>query len=269
MVDQQLKGCKVAILVEENFEQVEMVEPRKALEQAGADILLLAPRMGEVHAMHHDERGDPFPVDIPIDQANPDDFDAVLLPGGALNADKLRMNEAARNFVQQFDRQGKPMAIICHAPWLLVSSGLVRGRTLTSYYTLQDDVRNAGGIWQDRQVVRDRNWVTSRNPKDIPAFNHAMIDLFSELLNPQHGQKAEKAVMGAGQGKHDSGNPGGGQGRTDQAGGSGVYPASGNQAPKDARAQGEASWGQGKRGAAGYEDSGSSEVRTGSEKPEK
>lgn len=269
MGEPQLRGYKVAILVEDNFEQVELVEPRKALDHAGADTLVLAPRTGKVRGMHHDERGDGFSVDIPIDQADPGDFDAVLLPGGALNADKLRMNEAARDFVKQFDRQGKPIAVICHAPWLLVSSGLVRGRTLTSYPTIQDDIRNAGGIWQDRQVVRDRNWVSSRSPKDIPAFNEAMIDLFIEHASEHQGAQAEAAVMGAGSGDRDSGNPGGGQGRTDTVGGSGVFPASDPHAPEDARAHGEASWGQGERGAQGYEDHGSSELNLGSDKPEK
>jgi protease I len=173
-----LDGMRVAILVEADFEQVEMTEPRKALEEAGAKTFLISPQSGQVRAMNHDQPADTFKVDMALDQANPDDFDAVLLPGGALNADKLRMVQKARDFVIKFDEKNKPMAVICHAPWTLVSSNLVSGRTLTSYYTLQDDIRNAGGHWLDESAVRDRNLVTSRFPQDIPNFNQAMIELF-------------------------------------------------------------------------------------------
>jgi len=119
-------------------------------------------------------------VDMTLEQAKPQDFDAVLLPGGALNADALRVNKKAQEFVRAIDEQGKPIAVICHGPWLLVSAGLVRGRRLTSYHTIQDDIRNAGGIWEDREVIRDGNWVSSRQPGDIPAFNGEMIKLFAE-----------------------------------------------------------------------------------------
>ncbi|HVZ18157.1 MAG TPA: type 1 glutamine amidotransferase domain-containing protein, partial [Terriglobales bacterium] len=127
---------------------------------------------------------DDFTVDFTLDQVSPDEFDAVLLPGGALNADFLRVQPKAQEFVRKFDEAGKPMAIICHAPWLLVSAGLVKGRTLTSYHTIQDDIRNAGGNWQDEEVIRDRNWVMSRQPSDIPAFNREMINMFAELRQP-------------------------------------------------------------------------------------
>jgi len=177
MQTMQLQGVRVAILVTHGFEQVEMTDPRKALEVAGADTTLAAPQPVEVQAMRHDEKSETFPVDNTIDRLDPNEFDAVLLPGGALNADKLRMDQHARDFVRAMDQQGKPIAAICHAPWLLVSAGLVKGRILTSYYTLQDDIRCAGGTWQDQEVVRDRNWVTSRQPKDIPAFNRATIEL--------------------------------------------------------------------------------------------
>src|SRR5579875_3989882 len=176
----QLGGMRVAILVDTNFEQVEMTEPRKALEQAGAKTVLISPQSGEVQGMNHDQMGQKFKVDMQLDQANPDDFDAVVVPGGALNADKLRMVEKARDFVIKMDEKNKPMAVICHGPWLLVSSNLVNGRTLTSYYTLQDDIRNAGGHWLNESAVRDRNLVTSRFPQDIPNFNKAMIELFME-----------------------------------------------------------------------------------------
>lgn len=176
----QLNGMRVAILVDTNFEQVEMTEPRKALEQAGAKTVLISPQSGQVQGMNHDQMADKFKVDLQLDQANPDDFDAVMVPGGVINADKLRMVPKAQDFVIKFDEKNKPMAVICHGPWLLVSANLVNGRTLTSYYTLQDDIRNAGGHWLDESAVRDRNLVTSRNPKDIPNFNKAMIELFMD-----------------------------------------------------------------------------------------
>ncbi len=180
-----LNGMRVAILVTNDFEQAELAEPKKALEQAGANVKIVAPKPGTVQGMNHDVKADTFKVDMTLDQANPNDFDAVLLPGGALNADSLRMEQKARDFVKSMDSLGKPMAIICHAPWLLVSAGLVKGRKLTSYYTIQDDIRNAGGEWVDQEVVRDRNWVTSRSPKDIPAFNPAIVRLFATSKTAQ------------------------------------------------------------------------------------
>ena len=175
-----LDGMRVAIILSDDFEQAEMTEPRKALEQVGATTVLISPKPGQVTGMNHDVKADSFPVDMTLDQAQPSDFDAVMLPGGALNADFLRLNPKAQDFVRQLDSSGKPMAIICHAPWLLVSAGLVKGRKLTSYHTIQDDIRNGGGKWQDAEVVRDSNWVSSRQPSDIPMFNRAMIDLFTE-----------------------------------------------------------------------------------------
>lgn len=180
MQGNRLDGMRVAMIVADDFEQVEMTEPRKALEQAGATTVLISPQSGKVTGMNHDVKADSFNVEMSLDQANPNDFDAVMLPGGALNADALRVVPKAQEFVRQMDKSGKPMAIICHAPWLLVSSGCVKGRTLTSYHTIQDDIRNAGGNWVDQEMVRDRNWVTSRSPKDLGAFNPAMISLFSE-----------------------------------------------------------------------------------------
>ena len=180
MQQNRLNGTRVAIIVFNNFEQVEMASPRQALEQAGATTVLISPQ-GEVTGRSHDvDPAGTFKVDLSLDQANPNDFDAVLLPGGTVNADHLRTNPQAQNFVKQFDSAGKPIAAICHAPWLLVSSGLVKGRTLTSWPSLQDDVRNAGGNWVDQQVVRDRNLVTSRSPQDLEAFNPAIISLFAE-----------------------------------------------------------------------------------------
>jgi protease I len=178
--DKRLDGFRVAILVSDDFEQVEMTEPRKALDQAGATTKIVSPGSGQITGVNHDEKADKFNVDLTLDEAKPDDFDAVLLPGGALNADFMRMNPKAQAFVQQIDKSGRPIAVICHAPWLLVSAGLVKGRSLTSFQTIQDDIRNAGGNWSDQEMVHDYNWVSSRSPKDIPAFNQAMLSLFTE-----------------------------------------------------------------------------------------
>ena len=181
MASRDLDGIRVAIVLDTDFEQVEMTEPRKALENAGASCRLISTRK-EVTGMKHDEKKDTFKVDLPLDGANPDEFDAVLLPGGALNADSLRVQKQAQDFVRKMDEAGKPMAVICHAPWLLVSAGLAKGRHLTSYHTIQDDMRNAGAKWEDREVIVDDNLVTSRQPSDIPAFNREMIGLFRESV---------------------------------------------------------------------------------------
>ena len=175
-----IQGMHVAILATDGVEDAELREPRKALEAAGARTTLFAPKAGAIQSFKHHDKADQFKVDAPLNEADPAKFDALLLPGGALNADTLRVQPRAQEFVREMDRQGKPVAVICHAPWLLVSAGCVRGRTLTSYHTIQDDIRNGGGHWQDEEVVRDRNWVSSRQPSDIPAFNRAMIELFSE-----------------------------------------------------------------------------------------
>jgi protease I len=174
-----LKGTKVAILAVDGFEQVEMTEPRKALQQAGAQTALLSVHGGQVQGFHHDKPGDKFDVDGTLEQARPEDYDAVLLPGGVQNADQIRMSRHAQQFVQAMQREGKPVAVICPGAWLLVSAGLVKGRTLTSWPSLQDDLRNAGADWVDQQVVRDGNWVSSRKPDDIPAFNRAMLELIA------------------------------------------------------------------------------------------
>ena len=180
MSDKQLNGLRVAILATNGFEQAELLEPLKALKDAGADITVIAPKSGKIQGMKHDEKSQSVVVDSTLDKANPADFDAVLLPGGALNADALRVEPAAQKFVQEMDREKKPIAFICHAPWLLVSAGLAKGRTMTSYHTIQDDLRNAGAKWFDKEFVRDGNWVSSRQPSDIPAFNREIISLFAE-----------------------------------------------------------------------------------------
>ncbi len=184
MADRPLQDMRVAIVAATDFEQVEMVEPRKALEDAGAKTVLVSTQVGNIDGMKHDKKGDVFEVEMALDQADPADFDGVMLPGGALNADHLRVDPKAQAFVRHMYEQGKPMAVICHAPWLLVSAGLVRGRTLTSYYTIQDDIRNAGGTWVDRETVLDGNLLSSRKPDDIPAFNREMVALFERSLRP-------------------------------------------------------------------------------------
>ncbi|AFM26639.1 type 1 glutamine amidotransferase domain-containing protein [Desulfomonile tiedjei] len=177
----RLDGLKVAILVTDGFEQVELTSPKAALEEAGATTKILAPHSGVVQGVNHDVKADEFRVDMVLGQADPDDFDAVLLPGGALNADALRVVPEAQKFIRAIDAKNKPVAVICHGPWLLVSAGLVQGKTMTSYHTIRDDIRNAGANWVDNELVRDENWVSSRSPKDLPAFNKGMIGLFSEF----------------------------------------------------------------------------------------
>lgn len=180
MEERTLDGLQVAILVTDGVEEIELTDPREALEQAGARTMLIAPKAGEIQAMKHDEKAGRFRVDMTIEKAHPDEFDAVMLPGGALNADKLRADKAAQDFVRRMDEVRKPIAAICHAPWLLVSAGVVKLRRLTSYHTIQDDIRNGGGMWEDRDVVVDGNWVTSRKPADLPAFDREMLALFSK-----------------------------------------------------------------------------------------
>lgn len=176
----ELNGLRVAILATDGFEEAELVEPRKALDEAGAKTSVIAPRRGKIQGMKHDVKAGSVEVDLTFAEADADQFDAVLLPGGALNADALRMVEPARAFVRKIDSHRKPIAVICHGPWLLVSSGLTFERTLTSYFTIQDDIRNAGGIWVDQEAVQDRNWISSRKPDDIPAFNRKIISVFGE-----------------------------------------------------------------------------------------
>jgi protease I len=170
----------VAILATDGFEIAELLKPRKALEEAGARTTVIAPKAGSIQGFHHDVKGEKVNADVALATAKAEEFDAVLLPGGALNADALRVNKDAQKFVHEMDGAGKPIAMICHAPWLLISAGLTRGRQLTSYHTIQDDLRNSGARWEDAEVIRERNWVSSRQPDDIPAFNREMLALFAE-----------------------------------------------------------------------------------------
>ncbi|MBV9786838.1 MAG: type 1 glutamine amidotransferase [Chloroflexi bacterium] len=179
-MSQQLNGKKVAILVAHGFEQVELTEPKQALEQAGAQTQIVSPEQGQVKGWQHTEWGDQFPVDVPLNQASADDYDALLLPGGVMNPDHLRRNQQALQFVRSFFEAGKPVAAICHGPWTLIDAGLVQGRKMTSYESIQSDLKNAGAQWVDQEVVVDQGLVTSRKPDDIPAFNRKMIEEFAE-----------------------------------------------------------------------------------------
>lgn len=179
-MEQTLAGKCVAILVADGFEQVEMTEPKLALDESGAVTVIVSPMVGgKVRGWKHDHWGDTFVADQQITDVNANEYDALLLPGGVMNPDRLRMEPLAVAFVKQFFDQGKPVAAICHGPWTLIEAGVVRGRTLTSWPSLQTDIRNADGNWVDREVVVDGNLVTSRKPEDIPAFNDAMIALFA------------------------------------------------------------------------------------------
>lgn len=178
----QLEDMKVAILATDMVEESELVEPRDALIEQGADVRIVSPKDGEIISANHFDKSESYEVDATLDEVEPANFDALMLPGGALNADFLRVEPRAQYFVQQMDEAGKPVAVICHGSWLLVSANLVDGRRLTSFHTIADDIRNAGGEWVDQPVVVDGNWVSSRKPDDIPQFNEAMIALFADAF---------------------------------------------------------------------------------------
>jgi protease I len=176
-----LNGKKIAIIATDGVEQAELVEPRKAVEAAGAAVELLSLESGEIQAMNSDiNPADTFTVDKLVTDAEQADYDGLILPGGTVNADRLRASGAVVGFVQGYFKAGKPAGVICHGPWTLVEADLVRGRTLTSYPSLQTDIRNAGGEWVDEEVVVDQGLVTSRNPGDLPAFNAKIVEEFAE-----------------------------------------------------------------------------------------
>jgi protease I len=180
MADNSLSGKKVAVVATDYFEEAELTEPVKALHEAGAQVDIIAPKSGEIQGLRHVDKGQSVKVDKTLDEASADDYDALVLPGGAVNADNLRMEEKARDFaIRLMDELEKPTAVICHAPWVLVSAHLARGKRLTSFFTIQDDMRNAGADWVDEEVVVDGNLITSRSPDDLPAFNKALIDALS------------------------------------------------------------------------------------------
>ena len=177
----QLQGKTIAIIATDGVEQVELTEPRKAVENAGATTVLLSPETGKIQAMNSDiNPADTFRVDKAIGDVSPDQYDGLILPGGTVNADRLRLEDGVVSFVQEFFRSGKPAGVICHGPWALVEADLVRDRTLTSFPSLQTDIRNAGGNWVDEEVVVDQGLVTSRNPDDLPAFCAKIVEEFAE-----------------------------------------------------------------------------------------
>ncbi|MFE4106240.1 type 1 glutamine amidotransferase domain-containing protein [Almyronema epifaneia] len=181
---QDLTGRKVAILVANGFEQVELTQPRQALDAAGAETHIISPESDRVQGWNHYDKADYFPVDVALDKAKASNYDALLLPGGTVNPDQLRVNEKAVAFVRDFFSANKPVAAICHGPWSLAEADVVRGRKLTSWPSLRTDLQNAGGLWVDQEVVTDRGLITSRKPDDIPAFNQEMIEAIAASKQP-------------------------------------------------------------------------------------
>ncbi|HYZ18699.1 MAG TPA: type 1 glutamine amidotransferase domain-containing protein [Gaiellaceae bacterium] len=184
----ELSRRRVAILATDMFEQVELVEPRKALDDAGAETEIVSLEKGEIQGFNHYDKADTFPVDKTVDEVSVDDYDALMLPGGVGNPDALRMNENAVEFVRSFFEAGKPVGAICHAPWMLVEADVVRGRQIAAWPSLKTDIHNAGGDWRDEQVVVEDGLVTSRKPDDIPAFSEKIIELFAQ------GTRAERTA---------------------------------------------------------------------------
>jgi protease I len=195
---QGVKGRKVAILATDGFEQVELTEPRKALDQAGAQTRVVSPKAGEIRGWKSTEWGDTVKVDVPLEQAKPEEFDALMLPGGVMNPDKLRMDPKAVQFVKAFFGAGKPVAAICHAPWAIIEANCAMGRRIASWPSLKTDLENAGAEWVDEEVCVDANLVSSRKPEDIPAFNREMLALFAKSSEEIEQQQAEAGEEEAG-----------------------------------------------------------------------
>jgi protease I len=197
--EQSLKGKKVAILATDGFEQVELTEPRKALDAAGAQTSVVSPKPDKIRGWNFTDWGDEMKVDVPLDQAKPEDFDALLLPGGVINPDTLRMNEKAVDFARAFFDAGKPVASICHGPWMVIETGAADGRRIASWPSLRTDLENAGAEWIDEEVCVDGNLVTSRKPDDIPAFNREMLSLFAkspeEIEQTEEGEEDEAVAL--------------------------------------------------------------------------
>ncbi len=175
-----LSGKKVAIITENGFEEVELTSPKNALEDAGATVHIVSPQKNKVKAWNHDHWSIELPVDVNISKANPEDYDALVIPGGVLNPDQMRKNEDCVSFAKEFLKSGKPVAAICHGPQLLIETGLLRGRNMTSYSSIKTDLINAGVIWEDKEVIVDHGLVTSRSPKDLDAFNKKMVEEIAE-----------------------------------------------------------------------------------------
>ncbi|HEX2115837.1 MAG TPA: type 1 glutamine amidotransferase domain-containing protein [Alphaproteobacteria bacterium] len=186
---QELSGKRVAIVATDGFEQAELTEPMKALQDAGAKAEIVSPKSGQIQGWQHFDKADFFKVDKTVDQASPEDYDALMLPGGVANPDQLRLSEKTIQFIKSFVDAKKPIAAICHGPWTLIDAGAVRGRKMTSWPSLKADLQNAGAQWVDQEVVTDQGLVTSRKPDDIPAFNRKMIEEFAEGMHAR--RKAE------------------------------------------------------------------------------
>jgi protease I len=194
MADQSLDGKRVAIVAADMVERVELIEPRKALHDAGAETELISLKPGEIKTFNHFDPAESEKVDKAVEEVDASDYDALFIPGGVGNPDQLRGDENMVAFVRDFFEQGKPVAAICHAPWVLIDAGVVRGRTMTSWPTVGTDLRNAGADWVDREVVVDSGLVTSRKPDDIPAFNEKMVE---EFVEGKHAEQAQKARASA------------------------------------------------------------------------
>lgn len=175
-----LTGMRIAAVLTDGYEESELLEPRAALEEAGAEVVVVAPRGGIAQGMNSADKAGSVAVEMVTSEADAEDFDAMLLPGGVINADHLRVDRDAQEFARGIDEAGKPIGVICHGAWLLASAELVEGRSLTTYHTLKDDIQNAGGNWVDGEAVRDDNWISSRNVRDLPAFTEALLGLLME-----------------------------------------------------------------------------------------
>ena len=193
---QNLNGRRVAILATDGVEQIELTSPREALEKAGAKCVLISPKDGEIQGFKHHDKADKLEVELALSQAQANDFDAVLLPGGVINGDAMRIEKKGQQFLQEIDRAGKPIFVICHGGWILINAGLVKGHTITTWPTLEIDMRNAGANWKDDQCVRDGNWVSSRKPDDLPAFNSEIVKCLGasqpgKTLQPENRDRLE------------------------------------------------------------------------------
>ncbi|WP_119679386.1 type 1 glutamine amidotransferase domain-containing protein [Indioceanicola profundi] len=187
----ELKGRKVAVLATDGVEQVELTEPVKALKEAGATVHVIAPKGGQIQGMNHHDKGDMIPVDAALDSADPSSYDALVLPGGVINPDQLRLESKAIDFVRHFVQSAKPIGAICHGPWTLIDAGGVKGKRMTSWPSLRNDLTNAGATWVDEQVVTDNGLVTSRKPDDIPAFTRKVIE---EIREGRHDNRRQQAA---------------------------------------------------------------------------
>ncbi|HXV58358.1 MAG TPA: type 1 glutamine amidotransferase domain-containing protein [Gaiellaceae bacterium] len=191
----ELNGKRIAFLATDGVEQVELTEPWKAVQEAGGQPELVSPKRDRILGLNHLDHGDTFTVDTPVKNADPEDYDGLVLPGGVVNADFLRMDEDAMSFVQRFFEQGKPVGVICHGPWALVETGIVKGRTVTSWPSLKTDVENAGGTWVDEELCVDRGLFTSRKPDDLPAFCAKLVEEFAEGEHEEQ-REATRAAVG-------------------------------------------------------------------------